>query len=292
MKRMIALVTACALSACGQQTVVDADTAFADHSAPHEPVATSILNAGVMAQLGVADAQAKFLFDPLYDDHFGTLEPLDEALIERIVNGEEPYDGVTAVFVSHAHGDHFSASQFNRLMAAQGEIQLVAPVQAIDRMRTDAGWDPVFATRITGISLENGEQSQPLEIAGVQIEAFRSPHTGWPDRHADVHNITYRVSAASSSGAYHRVMHFGDADPSRKHFTDHGEFLGAARTGLAIVPYWHFGTANPDALFDETFNAQEAVGMHVPVSPPEWLGKAGRSFFTGEGQTAAIPETP
>ena len=262
-----------------------------DEAIAQGPGATSVLNAGVMTRLGDEAAPVKFLFDPLYDDHYGTFEPLDNALIDRIVNGTPPYDGVAAVFVSHAHGDHFSPTIFNRLMKVQGDIRLVAPVQAVDQMRAEESWDPVFATRITAISLANGEQAEPVEIAGVTVEAFRSPHSGWPTRHRDVHNLTYRVSAASGAGTYHRVMHFGDADPARRHYESHGEFLSAARTGLAIVPYWHFGTSNPDRLFDETFNAEAAVGMHVPVAPPEWLRATDRPYFTGEGQQADIPET-
>ncbi|WP_185960242.1 MBL fold metallo-hydrolase [Erythrobacter insulae] len=253
--------------------------------------ATAILNAGVMTELGAADQPVKFLFDPLYDDHYGTFQPMDQALINRIVEGQAPYDNVDAVFVSHAHGDHFSPAAFNRMMAAQSELKLIAPKQAIEQMRGDQGWDPVFAVRITEIALENGEQAAAFEISGARVEAFRSPHTGWPDNHSDVHNITYRISALVGDASYQRVMHFGDADPSRKHYAAHGEFLSSARTGLAIVPYWHFGTANPGSLIDQTFNAERAVGMHVPVSVPGWLGKTDRAYFTEEGQVAAIPET-
>ncbi|MCK0127427.1 MBL fold metallo-hydrolase [Erythrobacter sp. F6033] len=280
------------LAGCGQEPNASvADRMLPDHAPLEATGVTSILNAGVTARLGVQSEPVKFLFDPLYDEHFGTLEPLDAALIERIIAGAAPYDNVDAVFVSHAHGDHFSPAAFNRMMAAQSELQIIAPVQAIEQMRSDAGWDPVFAARITEISLENGEQAEAFTIAGANVEAFRSPHTGWPDRHADVHNITYRVSASTGAAAYQRIMHFGDADPARSHMGPHGAFLSSARSGLAIVPYWHFGTANSDRLIDETFNAESAVGMHVPVSVPEWLAKTDRAYFTEEGQVADVPET-
>ncbi len=253
--------------------------------------ATSILNAGVMTQIGAENAAAKFLFDPIYDDHFGSLEPLDDALIDKIVKGEAPYDAVTAVFVTHAHDDHFSAKYMTEMLAYQPDLKLVAPAQALDQLRKEAGWNFGLETQVRAITLRNGEQSRAFEIDGVEVVAMRSPHTGWPDRHSDVHNITYRVSAPTSDNQYMRVMHFGDADPARKHFTDHAEFLSSARTGLAIVPYWHFGTANPDKLFDETFNAETTVGMHVPANVPEWLAGSDRAYFTGEGQTADIPET-
>ena len=252
---------------------------------------TSILNAGVAANIGLSGEPLKFLFDPLYDNHFGSLEQLDEALIDRIVAGEAPYDNVTAVFVSHAHGDHFSARHITRMLLAQPELQLVAPTQAVEQMRSVEEWDPTLVTRITAISLENGEQAEAFEIEGARIEAFRSPHSGWPDRHSDIHNITFRVSAASGQAMVHRVMHMGDADPGTEYYVPHAEFLSSARTGLAIVPFWFLNQDEADALIDTTLNAEAAVGMHVPAQEPVWLAGSGREYFSGEGQQLTVPET-
>lgn len=252
--------------------------------------ATAILNAGVTAEIGTAEAPAKFLFDPLYDDHFGSLEQLDDALIERIVSGEAPYDGVTAVFVSHAHGDHFSASQLTRLMAAQPSVRLVAPTQAVEQMRSDGDWNATFAARIKAISLENGEQATSFEIDGARVEAFRSPHSGWPDRHADVHNITFRVTAPAGQTMLHRVMHMGDADPGTEFYEPHAEFLSSVRTGLVIVPFWFFSEDDAEALVDGMLNAEAAVGMHVPAKEPSWLAGSGWDYFSGEGQEVTVPE--
>ncbi|MBV7266159.1 MBL fold metallo-hydrolase [Erythrobacter ani] len=254
-----------------------------------EASATAILNAGVSAKIGDPNDPVKFLFDPLYDNHFGSLQPLDSGLIDRIVSGTPPYDGVDAVFVSHAHGDHFSARHLNRLLDAQPDVRMVAPVQAVEMMRGDDGWDPAFAARISGISLSNGEQAEPLTIAGANIEAFRSPHSGWPDRHADVHNITYRITARYAPGGTHRVMHLGDAGTNAQYFEPHSEFLSSSRTGLAIVPFWFLGEDEADSLIDETLNAESAAGMHVPVEEPAWLAGNGRRYFTEEGQSVTIP---
>ncbi len=252
--------------------------------------ATSILNAGVTAQIGAPDAAMKFLFDPLYDNHFGSLEQLDAALIERIVAGEAPYDNVTAVFVSHAHGDHFSARHITRMLAAQPELQLVAPAQAVEQMRAVEEWNPTFATRIRAISLDNGAQAESFEIGAAKVEAFRSPHSGWPDRHADIHNITFRVSAASGAQMAHRVMHLGDADPGTEYYEPHAEFLSSARSGLAIVPFWFFSEDDAEGLVDTTLNAEGAVGMHVPAQEPASLKDSGWDYFTEEGQVVPIAE--
>jgi L-ascorbate metabolism protein UlaG (beta-lactamase superfamily) len=269
---------------------VTRDTAPA---APSVNTATAILNAGVMAEMGsVEEERAKFLFDPLYDDHFGSLEELTPELIEAIVTGAAPYDGVDAVFVSHAHGDHFSASLLARMLGEQSDLVLVMPQQALTRLTEHPLWDPMMEERVRTIALENGEASETFEIAGAQIEAFRSPHNGWPERHAEVHNITYRVSIPTSVGMAARVMHVGDADPGPEHYAELDAFLKARRTSLAMVPFWFYSESDVDALVDETLNAESVVAMHVPREVPPTLSEGERPYFSGVGQMLEIVATP
>ncbi|EAQ27966.1 hypothetical protein NAP1_10243 [Erythrobacter sp. NAP1] len=263
---------------------------------PNPNTATAILNAGVMAELGgdlergdtAGTRPVKLLFDPLYDDHWGTFEVPPPELVEALVTGAPPYDGVAAVFVSHAHGDHFSEEQLTAMLAAQADLVMVAPAQALDRMREAPGWDEALAERIRTIELANGEAAEAIAIAGATIEAFRSPHSGWPDRHAEVHNITFRVSAPAGEGLSARVMHLGDADPASEHYEALTAFLQARRTSLAMVPYWHYAQGGFDALLDETFNAHAAVAMHVPIEAPGYLARGERPFFTEVGQMVEI----
>jgi L-ascorbate metabolism protein UlaG (beta-lactamase superfamily) len=297
------LIAALALSGCTAESAEPAEPVDVPDKTPAAPPApllgpgsvTSILNAGVMVELGDESLGAKFLFDPLYDDHFDTFEPLDDALIEAIVTGAAPYDGIDAVFVSHAHGDHFSASMLNRLLAAQPDVRLYAPAQAIERLHDDPNWSDDFLLRVTAIALENGEHERALTVAGVTVEAFRSPHNGWPDDHSNVHNLSYRLSApvraGDESSPYHRVIHLGDADPSAEHFRAHGELLGAVRNGLVIVPFWFLRSDDPDLLIGATLNAEHAIGMHVPAQTPNWVNWSDWQFFTEKGEQVSVPET-
>lgn len=253
--------------------------------------ATSILNAGVMTQhAAIGDSGgAKFLFDPLYDDHFGSLAELTPDLIEAIIAGAPPYDGVDAVFVSHAHGDHFSVSQLTRMLEAQDQLVLVLPSQGLDQLREGSDWQAAFEARVRPIALENGEASEPMAIAGASVEAFRSPHAGWPDRHANVHNITYRVSVMGKFASVSRVMHLGDADPAPVHYEALEEFLQAKRTGLAMVPFWFTNREDLEQILDEGLNAQSMVAVHVPAKVPDRLEKGDWTYFSKVGEVLEIP---
>lgn len=290
MLRPLALAIALSLTACAQEPAQPATTPSSD--APVAGRAIAILNAGVMTEHFRSDgAAAKFLFDPLYDNHFGSLEELPPELIETIVSGGAPYDSVDAVFVSHAHGDHFSASMLTRMLAEQDDVIIVAPRQAIERMRQDEEWDDAYETRVRGVALLNGEAGEAFEIAGATIEAFRTPHNGWPDRHSEVHNITFRVSLPAGQGQFGRVMHLGDADPAAEHYAALRSFLQAKRTGLAMVPYWFYGAEGIDRLVNETLNAQNMVAMHVPAQVPENLASGNRPYFSEVGEISDIPVT-
>jgi len=285
-----ALTLVVCVAACGPLAADGtAKTAALDENAPVSQ-ATSILNAGVMTQHASAErAELKFLFDPLYDDHFGSLEELTPDLIEAIIAGVSPYDGVDAVFVSHAHGDHFSVSQLTRMLIAQPDLTLVLPAQGLESLREGSDWQAEFETRVQSITLENGEASDAFVIEGATIDAFRSPHSGWPERHANVHNITFRVSVPGEAGSVSRVMHLGDADPAPVQYAALKDFLEAKRTGLAIVPFWFTGREDWDAIIGETLNAQDMVAVHVPAKVPQRLKDGEWTYFSEVGQIVEIP---
>ncbi len=284
---LLAVIAACG-AAQSENGASQRDTGPASTSGQ----ATSILNAGVMTEHGQADGDsAKFLFDPLYDNHFGSLAELTPDLIDSIIAGTAPYDEVDAVFVSHAHGDHFSVSQLTAMLAAQPQLTLVLPQPGLDQLREGEDWDAAFEQRVRGIALENGEASEPFEIGGATIDAFRSPHSGWPDRHANVHNITFRVSVPGKAGSVSRVMHLGDADPASEHYEALKDLLEAKRTGLAIVPFWFTGRDDVDKIIDETLNSESMVAVHVPVNVPKALEEGEWTYFSQAGQVLEIPAT-
>ena len=74
----------------------------------------------------VTDGDTKVLFDPLYPESYGQYLLVPEAMREALFAGDEPFDGVDAIFVSHFHGDHFSADDMLRLLIAQPDIMLYA----------------------------------------------------------------------------------------------------------------------------------------------------------------------
>jgi len=149
-----------------------------------------LANEGLM----VTHGDTKVLFDPLYDNGYDTYQMVPSEMVDAIFAGEPPYDGVDAVFVSHFHGDHFSAKDMLRLLRERQNIHLYAPAQAVAGMREIATDDDedIF-DRASMFDLEYGDAPAFVRKEGLLIEALHVPHSGWPTRRTDVQNIDLMI---------------------------------------------------------------------------------------------------
>lgn len=240
-------------------------------------------NEGVMVSRG----ETKVLFDPLFDNGYGQYQMVPDDMRAAIFAGERPFDEVDAVFVSHHHGDHFSASDILRLLRAQADIRLYAPAQAVAAVRGIATADDAAALeRMTGLDLEYGDPPVRIETAGLLIEAVHIPHSGWPTARTDVQNIAFRVTLEDDS----TVLHLGDADARVVHFSGDADYWESRRVDLALPPYWFFASADGVEILEDRLDVINAIGIHVPdrfadsAAVPAELRSADLFTRPGEGR--------
>lgn len=242
-----------------------------------------LANEGVM----VTHEQTKILIDPLFDNGFGRYQMVPEEVRAAIFAGDAPFDGVDAVFVSHFHGDHFSAEDMLRLLRAQTGTRLYAPAQAVAALREISGADdaPVF-DRVTGLDLGYGEQPVRIDTENLLVEAVHIPHSGWPTARTDVQNLAFRITLNNNS----TVLHMGDADARIVHFAADEQYWEERPIDLALPPYWFFASDDGVEILEDRMDVRHAIGIHVPDSfsnqanvPDELVGV---DLFTlpGEGR--------
>ena len=94
-----------------------------------------LANEGVM----VTHEQTKVLIDPLFNNSYGRYQLVPEDVRAAMFAGETPFEQVDATFVSHFHGDHFSAEDMLRLLRTQTGMRLYAPTQAVNALREISG---------------------------------------------------------------------------------------------------------------------------------------------------------
>lgn len=245
-----------------------------------------LANEGVM----FTHAERKVLFDPLFDNGYDRYQLLPTAMRTAIMAGVAPFDDVDAVFVSHYHGDHFSAADIVSLLRRQNKVRLYAPMQAVIAMRELATADDgELFERVVGLDLDYGDAPVTMHFGDIRIEAVHIPHSGWPTARTDVQNIAFRITLDDAG----TVVHLGDADARIVHFANDAKFWGSQQTDLALPPYWFFASDDGNAILEDRINANVSIGIHVPDSfsnadeiPAEYRG---RNLFTkpGEGRTVS-----
>lgn len=252
-------------------------TAFTSQA--HDPgEARYIANEAVM----ITHGETKILFDPLPITGFGTYPDVPEADKKAMMAGTAPYDGVDAVFISHAHRDHFSARDMNLYMAAQPDIGLFAPMQAIQMMIDDDGWQESFAKRVAPMKLGFNEAAHKMPFGDLEVAAARIPHAGWPGR-ADIENIVFRVTLNEAI----TVAHMGDADINPDHYRPFEKLWDQKQIDLAMPPYWIYLDPDGPEILD-MMNVRDSVGIHVPIQIPVPLMTSGARYFSKSGETHAI----
>ena len=238
----------------------------------------------------VEHADTKILFDALFDNGFDRYDLVPDELLSKLYSGDPPFDGVDAVFVSHAHGDHFAADRMLRYLSAQPNVKLYAPVQAVQQMRAQAEADSSVFSRVVGIAAEVGEPAESYAIDDIDILVMRVPHSGWPNRMTDIENLVFHVRLGSATS----VAHFGDADPNPRHFAPHADAWRELQTDLALPPWWFFLSEGGRIILNEHVRPSESVGMHVPTDMPADEAERpeevrGYDLFTTPGEQRAIP---
>ena len=272
---------------------------------PDGPYAEHIANSGVL----VVDGDTKILFDPLFHNSYNNYRLPSDEQRNAILKGTAPYDNIDAIFISHAHGDHFSARDMLLWLTNNPDGLLIAPEQAVEKFKFSDGfdetlWDEEMADRVIGLEFAFGDDPKTIKLKrgikkddkqsglSLKIDSVRIPHAGWPGR-ADVENLVYRVTLNDNA----TVIHMGDADPNDVHYAPYEDLWAAKQTHLGFPPYWFFSSPEGRMILKDRLRITEAIGVHVPVKVPADLPQIreefGLGFFSkpGEWHPITIPHS-
>lgn len=272
---------------------------------PDGPYAEHIANSGVL----VVDGDTKILFDPLFHNSYNNYRLPSDEQRNAILKSTAPYDNIDAIFISHAHGDHFSARDMLLWLTNNPDGLLIAPEQAVEKFKFSDGfdetlWEEKMADRVIGLEFAFGDDPKTIKLKrgikkddkqsglSLKIDSVRIPHAGWPGR-ADVENLVYRVTLNDNA----TVIHMGDADPNDVHYAPYEDLWAAKQTHMGFPPYWFFSSPEGRMILKDRLRINEAIGMHVPVKVPAELPQLreefGLGFFSkpGEWHPITIPHS-
>lgn len=235
-------------------------------SSAHEK-ATYLGNSAVL----VVSGASKILFDPFFHNGFGIYKLVPRELHKSVMHGEAPYDNVDAIFVSHAHGDHFSAKDVATYLKRFPSVTLFAPQQAIAELADKSIPDK----QLVAFSLDFGDQPVTKTVDKLSVTATRIPHAGWPSR-KEVENIVFSVKMEGDKVS----MHMGDADPDDQHYLPYKEHWQSNPVDINFPPYWFFMSAEGRDILKNILKIEKNVGVHVPMQTPKYLKENQHEYFS------------
>jgi L-ascorbate metabolism protein UlaG (beta-lactamase superfamily) len=247
---------------------------FKGYSHDQQATATYLGNEAIM----IENEGVKIVFDPFFHNDYGHYQLVPEEIRQALFNNKAPYDNIDAIFVSHAHGDHFAADDMLKYLTSHPQTKFIAPNQAVDKLlalsnKIKNGQSIINQT--ISIDLNREDKPKRIEIDGLLIEAVRIPHAGWPGR-AEISNLVFRVTLNDNV----TVMHMGDADPNDIHFKQYESYWQKNLTNTAFPPYWFYASKGGPFILEKRINAENSVGIHVPVNVPDSLKKTGKAYFS------------
>ena len=184
---------------------------------PKEPLAlTYVANSGVLA----ASGEVKVLIDALFDRPNPEYRAPAPDVLDKVVKGTAPFDGVDVALVTHNHPDHFDARVAVRFMETSGDAVLLAPADAVAEMRSVATDWARIGPRVLSIDVKIGERLT-RDVRQVAVTAIRTQHSGNRDLPA---NLMYLLEF----GGW-RVFHEGDSPGN----TEEYQRLGLGKLLLA-----------------------------------------------------------
>lgn len=262
---------------------VSAATIFANASA-HDPAAqaTYLGNEGVM----VARGDTKILFDAFYANSYGQYALVPDEISDAMLNGEPPYDGIDAVFVSHVHGDHFTAEPAIEYLRAQPDVSLYASVQIREAfLAAGVAEDDSILERVHTFDMEPDHAPVSFDVEDLNVDVVNIPHAG--DR-PDIQNFAWRVTLDDET----TVIHLGDAGPVIADFERHADHFAKRDHNAAFPPYWFYLNDDGRKILETYIGAAQTIGVHVPEraagNGDAWRAEAGGDLFTDPGETRDI----
>jgi L-ascorbate metabolism protein UlaG (beta-lactamase superfamily) len=238
------------LVSLGMTAAMQAATGAPDQPGHRDPLRlTYVANEGVL----VSSGDLKVLVDALFDTPNAEYRSPAPDVLDRMMKGQAPFDGVDLVLVTHNHPDHFDARLAARYLAAVSGPTLIAPSDAVADLRKTAEWSTI-ESRVVSLDVKVGEQDTRT-LGRVPVTAFRTLHSG---DQASPMNFMYRFEL----GGW-RVFHEGDSPGNTTEYERLG--LGRVPLDLALVHFWFPLEPTCARFLQEVARPDHVALMHLPI---------------------------
>lgn len=210
---------------------------------------TFIANSGVL----VSSGDQKVLIDALFDKPNPEYRAPSPEVLDKIMKGAPPFDGVDLVLVTHNHPDHFDASLAARYMETVPGPILLAPADAVAELRKAAVDWARIEPRVVPLDLKVGEKVERI-LKRVPVTVFRTLH----GKQEAPMNIMFLFELEGW-----RIFHEGDSPGNVDEYRGFG--LGSEPVDLALVHFWFPLEPNCARFLQEVLKPDHIALTHLPI---------------------------
>ena len=204
-----------------------------------------VANAGVLLETG----KSKFLIDSPIRESIPPYTVPSPELRDRVESAKPPYDGVSAILVTHWHEDHFSAPAIAAALRNSSSTVLLSSAEIVDRVRKA---DPSLTPERFRPTTPAAGASERAEVNGVPIHVLRLRHSArrLPEQH-----VGFLIEGCRT------VLHVGDADSDDENFAML-RTLPAVQVG--VLPYWYMLEDRERQMVARAIRPSRIIGVHLP----------------------------
>ncbi|MGA2533330.1 MAG: MBL fold metallo-hydrolase [Candidatus Aminicenantales bacterium] len=232
------------------QATRGADPRHAGQTVRREPLVLDyVANEGIL----VSSGDAKVLIDALFDKPNQAYRAPSPDVLDKIMRGEAPFDGVDVLLVTHNHPDHFDAVLAARYMERTSGPVLLAPADAVAELRKAATDWARLEPRVISLELNVGEKAK-RDLKRVSVTAFRTLH----GQQESPMNVMFLFEIDGW-----RIFHEGDSPGNVDEYRDFG--LGVAPVDLALVHFWFPLEPNRARFLQEVLKPDHIALTHLPI---------------------------
>ena len=211
---------------------------------------TYIANEGVLISVG----EKKVLIDALFNKPNADYRPPSPEILDKIMKGEPPFDGIDLLLVTHNHPDHFDALLVARYLETFPDPVLLTPVDTVEELKkASTDWGKI-ESRVVPLTMKVAEKEQ-RNPNRIPVTAFRTLHSG--DLETPM-NVMYFFELDGW-----RVFHEGDSTGKTDEYRDFG--LGSTPVDLALVHFWFPLEPNCARFLQEVLKPDHVALMHLPI---------------------------
>ncbi len=212
---------------------------------------TYIANAGFM----VASGGKKVMFDALNKNPWNYRNTPDD-IFAKIVKDEAPYNGISALMISHPHDDHYNTEMVRDLLLKNKNIKLLSSVLTEKRLTEELGENyPDIEQKLVTADPEWGS-FEKIKIDGIDIKVITVDHTDKPGR--KYKTISFVVDLNGTN-----ILYVGDLWPPRniEYFKEYA--LQKKSIDIAFVDCYFLQSPEGREIMENFIKPENIVVTHM-----------------------------